>query len=92
MLNGGLESKWIELGMVFPESLFSDFRDVRMVEQPLVRSLRGMVFFDDLGTVSVFFLEFQAGTEMILQGAPKGAVYLVHQRYQGVIVQPVIAE
>jgi hypothetical protein len=60
-----------ELGMVFPEGLFGGIGDVRMIDDPLVRGLRSMVFFDNLGAVTLFFPEFQAGTEVILQGAPK---------------------
>jgi len=92
MLNGRLEGKWIESGMKILESVFGDFRDVRMVDHPLIRGLWRMVFFDDLGAVAMFFLELQAGAEMILQGAPKGAVHLVHQRHQDCFVKPVIAE
>lgn len=92
LLNGGLESKWIELGMVLSESLYGGFRNISMIENPLVRGLRGVVFFNDLGAVSVFFLEFQTGTEVILQRAPKRAVDLIHQQHQHGVIQPVIAE
>ena len=78
--------------MLFPESFFSSFGNVGMIEHPLVRRLRGVVFFDDLGTVSVFFLKFQAGTEVILQWAPECTVNLVHQRNELGVVQPFIAE
>ncbi|CAG0982705.1 hypothetical protein ANRL3_02237 [Anaerolineae bacterium] len=33
-------------------------RDVRMIDHPLIRGLRRVVFFDDLGAVPVFFVKF----------------------------------
>ncbi len=39
LLNGSFESKWIEFGVLFFESLFSGFWDVRMVEYSLKRGL-----------------------------------------------------
>ncbi len=58
LLNSGFDSKRIEFGMVFAERLFGGLGNVSVVENPLVRRLWGMVFFDDLGAITVFLFEF----------------------------------
>ena len=66
LLNVGFNGKRIKLIMLFFESDFGCFRHIGVIKNALIRSLRGMIFFDVFCTVTMFFLKLQAGAEVIL--------------------------
>jgi len=61
------------------ETLFCGFGNVWALHDPLIGSLRGMVCLAGAYAGGGFLLEFQRGTEVIVERAPRVGVQIVHQ-------------
>ena len=74
------------------ETLFCGVGNVLALQDPLIGSLRGVVCLAGAYAGGGFLLEFQRGTEVIVERAPRVGVQIVHQVDQLGILEAGVAE